>query len=210
MLYTRDFCFFLFTVNYGLFAVSIIIILFSVIRVVIEIVQVYLLRLTYFFELENWLEVFLFVSSIIFVSYGLESGCQCPASWQWQFGALILLVAWLNLVLFLKKLPLTGVYVLMFLHTLYTFMKMILLSALFVISFGLTFYMIFYRPVSPSYMLIVVLYACNMSRKLRHFQTSYCTKDGCSRVFASIFCGCKHPQKMCCLQIIYGDAGLHK
>ena len=127
---------------------AIIIILFSLIRIIIEFVELYYLRLTYFIELENYLEVFLFVSSIIFVSYGLQSGCQCPASWQWQFGAVILLVAWLNLVLFLKKFPLTGVYVLMFMDILFTILKIILLPALFVVSFGLTFYMIFYRPVS--------------------------------------------------------------
>jgi len=138
----------LFTANYGLFVVAIIIILFSLIRIIIEFVELYYLRLTYFIELENYLEVFLFVSSIIFVSYGLQSGCQCPASWQWQFGAVILLVAWLNLVLFLKKFPLTGVYVLMFMDILFTILKIILLPALFVVSFGLTFYMIFYRPVS--------------------------------------------------------------
>ena len=130
--------------------------MFSLIRIVIEVVQVYYLHLLHFFELENWLEGFLFVSSIIFVSYGLQSGCQCPGSWQWQFGAIILLAAWLNLVLFLKKFPLTGVYVLMFVDILYTFMKMAVLTALFVVSFGLTFYMIFYRPVS-SHIVFVVL-----------------------------------------------------
>jgi len=97
------------------------------------------------------MEVCLFICSIIFVSYGLQSGCQCPESWQWQFGAFTILLAWLDLMLFLKKLPDTGVYVLMFLDIFRTFMKMILLSALFVISVGLTFYMIFFRPVSSDF-----------------------------------------------------------
>jgi len=123
---------------------AVIIILFSVIHVSIE--------LTLFkqkiFELGIWMELCLFTSSIIFVSYGLQSGCQCPASWQWQFGAFTILLAWLNLVLFLKKYPPTGVFVLMFLNILQIFLRMILFSTLFVISFGLTFYMIFFRPVS--------------------------------------------------------------
>ena len=138
----------LYTVNYFLFAAAVIIITISLIRIFIEMIQIYYLRLAYIFELDNWMEFCLFVSSIIFVSYGLQSGCQCPAFWQWQFGAFTILLAWLGLVLFLKKFPLTGVYVLMFVDILNTFMKMILLSALFVVSFGLTFYMIFYRPVS--------------------------------------------------------------
>ena len=94
------------------------------------------------------MEICLFTCSIIFVSYGLQSGCQCPKSWQWQFGAFTLLLAWLELLLYLKTEPNTGVYVLMFIDILRTFVKMLLLSTVFVISFGLTFYMIFFRPVS--------------------------------------------------------------
>ena len=126
---------------------AVIIILFSVIRICTEFIQFYYRKKAYFCELDNWMEVCLFISSIVFVSYGLQSGCQCPESWQWQFGAFAILLAWLDLVLFLKKFPLTGVFVLMFLDVLHTFLKLITLSTLFVISFGLTFYMIFFRPV---------------------------------------------------------------
>jgi len=122
--------------------------LFSLFRIIGEIIQVYYRHLEYFFELDNWVEACLYTSSIVFVSYGLQSGCQCPESWHWQFGAFTLLLAWLDLVLFLKKFPPTGVYVLMFLDILHTFLKMIMLPTLFVISFGLTFYMIFFQPVS--------------------------------------------------------------
>ena len=94
------------------------------------------------------MELCLFVATIIFVSSGLQSGCLCPESWQWQLGALALFIAWLDLVLFLKKFPLTGIYVVMFVDIFYTFMRMILLSILFVVSFGVAFYMLFFRPVS--------------------------------------------------------------
>ena len=134
--------------NYTLFPTAIIIMMFAFLRIVIEAAQIYYLRLAYFIQLENWFEGFLFVSSIIFVTHGLQSGCQCPASWQWQLGGAVLLVAWLNFLLFLKTLSVIGVFILMFVDTLYTFLKMIVLTALFVISFGLSFYMIFYRPVS--------------------------------------------------------------
>jgi len=141
----------LFTENYNqsfLRSASVLIILFSLIRIGIEIIQVCHRKMDYFYELDNWVEVCLFTSSIIFVSYGLQPGCQCPGSWQWQFGAFTLLIGWLDMVLFLKKFPHTGVYVLMFLNILCTFLKVIIVATLFVLSFGLTFYMIFYRPVS--------------------------------------------------------------
>ena len=120
----------------------------TVIRLLLEGVQLLRNHFYYFLDLENWLEVCLFIGSIIFMISGLQSRCFCPTSWQWQLGAMVVFIAWLNMVLFLKKLYLTGIYVVMFVDILYTFMKMILLSVLFVISFGLAFYMLFFRPVS--------------------------------------------------------------
>ena len=127
---------------------AIIIIILSFIRIIIEIIEIYFRHSQYFLELENWLQMCSFVSSIIFVSYGLQSGCQCPGSWQWQIGAFSLLVSWLSLIMFLKEFPLTGIYVEMFIHIIFTFMKLFLFAFLLVISFGLTFYMIFFQPVS--------------------------------------------------------------
>ena len=127
--------------------IAIMAIVFAVIRLFIETMQSYHKRLRYFLDWENWMELCLFIATIIFVSSGLQSGCLCPESWQWQLGALALFIAWLDMVLFLKKFPLTGIYVVMFVDIFYTFMRMILLSILFVISFGLAFYMLFFRPV---------------------------------------------------------------
>jgi len=142
---------YLFTDYYNhsiLLIAAIIIIVLSFIRIITEIIEIYFRRSRYFLELENWLQMCSFVSSIIFVSYGLQSGCQCPESWQWQFGAFSVLVSWLSLIMLLKEFPLTGIYVEMFIHIIFTFMKLFLFAFLLVISFGLTFYMIFFRPVS--------------------------------------------------------------
>ena len=127
---------------------AIIISTFSFFGIVVELFQMYYRRLRYFLEFENWMELYLYSSSIAFVVFGLVADCYCPHPWQWQFGAVTLLIAWLNLVLFMKKFPITGVYVLMFTHILSTILKILLLPILFVVSFGLTFYMLFYRPVS--------------------------------------------------------------
>ena len=108
------------------------------------------------------MELFLFVTSVIFMSSGLQSGCLCPESWQWQLGALALFIAWLDMILFLKKLPLTGIYVVMFVDIFWSLMRIIFLSVLFVVSFGLAFYMLFFRPVRTcvSVYLSVCLCAC--------------------------------------------------
>ena len=38
----------------------------------------------------------------------------CWQDWQWQCGAAGLLLAWLNLILYLKRISVVGVYILMF------------------------------------------------------------------------------------------------
>ena len=114
----------------------------------IEIFQIYFQRLIYFFDIENWIDLYLYTSSIAFMAFGLASECQCPEPWQWEFGAVTMLIAWLNFVYILKTFFLTGVYVLMFFHILKTVLRMILVPALFIVSFGLTFFMLFFRPVS--------------------------------------------------------------
>ena len=140
---------------------AIVTITFSIIRIAIEAFQIiyytnfcYFLEpenrmelYLYFLEPENWMELYLYPSSIAFVVFGLAADCQCPESWQWEFGAVTILMAWLNVVLFLKKFPYTGVYVLMFTRILKTILKMLLLPILCVVSFGITFYMLFFRPV---------------------------------------------------------------
>ena len=139
---------------------AIVVIIFAVIRIFIETIQIVRRRVRYFSDWENWMELCLFVATIIFVSSGLQAGCLCPESWQWQLGALALFIAWLDLVLFLKKFPLTGIYVVMFVDIFYTFMRMILLSILFVVSFGVAFYMLFFRPVSVLCAYVHVLMYC--------------------------------------------------
>ena len=69
---------------------AIIVIVSTVVRLFIETIQFVCKRLRYFLDWENWMELCLFIATIIFVSSGLQSGCLCPESWQWQLGALAL------------------------------------------------------------------------------------------------------------------------
>ena len=101
----------------------------------------------YFLKIDNCIELLACVSSIIFASH-FGTNCWCPTNWQWQLGAIAVFLAWINLILFLKRVPLLGIYVLMFNSILYTFLKFALIAALFVAAFGFAFYMILYKAVS--------------------------------------------------------------
>lgn len=65
---------------------------------------------------------------------GLRSG------WQWQLGALSLLLTWLNLLSNVRKLPFLGIYVVMFSDVTVTFLKFSIIVALFIIAFALGFH----------------------------------------------------------------------
>ena len=117
--------------------------LFSILRLSIEATQLIYDHLVYLTDWENWIEVILFIFSILFASGAYVQCCVCVENWQWQLGALSIFLAWLDLVLFMKKLPLFGVYVVMYIQIIYTFLRFAFLALLFIIAFGLSFYMLF-------------------------------------------------------------------
>ena len=91
------------------------------------------------------MEVALFACSFIFV-WVFHFDCLCPRNWQWQIGVVAVFLGWIDLIVFISKFPLTGIYVLMFVKILYTFLRMLTLSILLVVAFGLTFYLAFTEP----------------------------------------------------------------
>ena len=111
-----------------------------------ELFQMIQLRVwRYFLSWVNWIEFFLFIFSIIFV-ITFATDCFCPYKWQWQIGAVAIFLGWIDLIIFIRKLPLTGIYVVMFVDIFYTFCRLFFLSTLLVIAFSLAFYMAFYEP----------------------------------------------------------------
>lgn len=124
---------------------AIILIALSVTRFIFEIAQCLLLRLNYVKDWENWMEIALYVCSIVF-AWVFHTECLCPFEWQWQVGVVSMFLGWITLLVFVQKFPNTGIYVLMFLSICYTFLKAVILFALLVLAFSLTFYMVFYEP----------------------------------------------------------------
>ena len=124
---------------------SIIVILMALIRLILEVIQLILQFPRYFLDWINWVEVLLFVTSIIFV-WVFHVDCLCPLEWQWQVGVVSVFLGWIILIIFVSKFPLTGIYVLMFINVLYTFIKVLLLSILLLVAFGLAFYLAFTQP----------------------------------------------------------------
>lgn len=87
----------------------------------------------------------LFVFAIAFASV-FSSPCLCSTNGQWQVGVLAVFLGWINMITFIKLVPRLGVYVLMFLNVIYSFLKMLILGFLLLVAFGLAFYMLFRNP----------------------------------------------------------------
>ena len=129
-----------------MFASAVIVILLVLIGLFIKAFQLFYEPKSY---IHNWVnllvhlfEVSLYILSIIFVSV-FRTPCMCPLEWQWQIGVIAVLLAWINLNRYFAKFPSTGIYVIMFGKIVLTFLKVIILSLLLLITFAITFHMTF-------------------------------------------------------------------
>lgn len=112
-------------------------------------------RLSYFGP-ENILEWVLYVTSLLFViPFSPDCWSGFREVWQWEVGAIAVFLAWLELVLIIRKLPRFGIYVVMFTHILSTFLQFFIVFILFLVGFALSFYMVLQNQVSLSALFIL-------------------------------------------------------
>ena len=128
-----------------MFAAAVIIIVLAALRLLLEASQFWYQLISYISDWVNWIEISLYILSIIFVSV-FRTPCLCPEGWQWQIGVMAVLLAWIDLIVICSKFPSIGIYVIMFVRIVRTFLKVSILSVLLVVTFGLTFYMTFSEP----------------------------------------------------------------
>ena len=100
---------------------------------------------SYIFNLETWIQISLYILSILFLSV-FRTTCLCPQVWQWQVGVMAIFLAWFSVILRCAAFPGIGIYVIMFRKIFGTFLKVLLLAMLLVATFGLTFHMTFSEP----------------------------------------------------------------
>ena len=95
--------------------------------------------------LTTYMEIPLYILSIAFVSV-FQHECLCPSRGQWRAGAFAVFFAWIDLIFYLNKWPLVGIYVQMLLRILQNFVKVLIMASLLLFAFDLAFYMAFYEP----------------------------------------------------------------
>ena len=110
----------------------------------------------FYFFFEAFVRAGVFLLTIIFV-FGFWNDCWCAPPWQWQIGALTLFMAYINILLTLKRMPILGVPITMLLNIVVTFIKLIYLPVLLILAFAIPFYMVFVRQVS---LYCITIYMC--------------------------------------------------
>ncbi len=126
-----------------LFMAASLILLASITRFVFDVIAIIQIRNVAI--LKYAIRLCLYVTSFLFALV-FHVDCQCIALWQWQCGVVAVFLSWLNLIIFLSKFPFTGIYVIMLIQIFYTFLKVLFLSFLLIVTFGLPFFMAFNEP----------------------------------------------------------------
>ncbi|KAK3859862.1 hypothetical protein Pcinc_034051 [Petrolisthes cinctipes] len=114
-----------------------VIIIMAILNIIRELFQMYQARLNYL-GVENLMEWCCYVMAVCLV-WDFKD-CIIREDWQWQLGAASIFLAWMNLLLFIRKLPFLGIYVVMFTDILETFLKFSTVFLLFIIAFAFSFY----------------------------------------------------------------------
>nr|XP_047128806.1 transient receptor potential cation channel subfamily A member 1-like isoform X2 [Hydra vulgaris]XP_047128807.1 transient receptor potential cation channel subfamily A member 1-like isoform X2 [Hydra vulgaris] len=126
-----------------------IVIILSCISLGIELIK-FLNHPYHYLHMHRVLELTTYVCSLIYATFSFSDKNHLWCSRVYfDLGGATLTLAWLGLVLFLRKFPKLGIYVVMFTHVLKTFAQIFPVLFLFVIAFGLGMHMVMFN-VSPT------------------------------------------------------------
>ena len=119
--------------------------LLSLYHQMLEVCQIIYYGSEYIYQLQNYVEFFVYILSITFV-FMFFNDCGCPKEWQWQIGLLAMLMAWTNVIFFAFKFPAIGIFVLIFYKIVKTFLKVALFSLVLILGFSFILLMMFNNP----------------------------------------------------------------
>lgn len=130
--------------------------LLALIHLLFELMQMVSQRLDYF-AIDNLLEWTVYLLAIANVIDDLidlpleEAGLVC-GSYQKSAGAICVFLAWVNFILFIRKVPMFGIYIVMFLYVISTFFKFFVVFIFLIMAFGFSFYVLLHDEKSiPSF-----------------------------------------------------------
>ncbi|EDV27635.1 uncharacterized protein TRIADDRAFT_53538 [Trichoplax adhaerens] len=110
--------------------------IFSGINILREIFQLYQERLNYYLNRENYVELALHIIVLLFITNSNLNG------YFWCIGSLAIQLSFMDLVLFLRKLPYIGKYVVMMRSVAITALKVTIIAVILMVGFAISFGML--------------------------------------------------------------------
>lgn len=103
----------------------------------------YFLHVPYLRHVINW---FVSISSLVLVIVWVVRHGQVPNQSEWQAAVVISFLSWSHFILLCDKLPVIGIYVVMFKRILSTFLKVSIFGLLLILAFSITLMALFRDP----------------------------------------------------------------
>ncbi|RDD38691.1 Transient receptor potential cation channel subfamily A member 1 [Trichoplax sp. H2] len=128
----------------SLSVIRVFIAIFSAINICRELFQLYHERIRYLLSCENYLELILHSAVLAIISNSNHS----DGTALWALGALTIQISFIDLIMFLRKLPVVGKYVLMIRLVTWTAMKVLLVISILLLGFAISFNMLCHRQMS--------------------------------------------------------------
>ena len=122
-------------------------VILSGIILALEGLQAFNRKMKYFSEWRNYVEISLSALTISFVLSVRFKDCFCPNASQWQLGSVVIFLAWVDLIFVMNNVPFVAISFNMLVSIMKTFMKLVLLPLLLIISFGIPLFLLFHQPV---------------------------------------------------------------
>ena len=121
-------------------AIRVATIVFAVLGLIMEFVQLYLVTCKEYIGLHNLLDWLTYIGSIVLLSRA--STCDELTDWQFQLGVAGLFLSYMNILFFLRIIPFLGIYVMMVGLMLWNFVYFFIIMFLFLFAFGICFYLL--------------------------------------------------------------------
>ncbi|XP_065826130.1 transient receptor potential cation channel subfamily A member 1-like isoform X2 [Oscarella lobularis] len=122
------------------------VIAFAGANVVKEIIQIFQMKVKYFRDFNNYLELTLYITTLLFV-IPMENTREL---YQLEMGAVAVFLAWMNFLLYLQRFEALGIYIVMFVEVVKTLLVVLGVFFVIIVAFGLCFYVLLF-PADPMF-----------------------------------------------------------
>ena len=124
------------------------VVVLSSLNLIVEGLQIFNRKLKYFTDWKNYVEISLSSLSISFVLSVRFNDCYCPNASQWQLGSVSVFLGWIDLILLISSIPFVALSINMLISIMKSFLRLLILPLLLIISFGIPFFLLFHEPVN--------------------------------------------------------------